>query len=144
GVRVNEELESKYIHIDNCEASGFGDDGITTHHSRYLVITNNYCHHATGGGNNNGIEIDDGSQQVMLDNNMIEMNYRGIEVKSHTPGSAPHSVMISNHMSIKDSRSYNIRHIGHHRAVYPISKTAHSVVMNISSSITPYDNIVYP
>src|SRR5699024_9572225 len=33
GVRVNEELESKYIHIDNCEASGFGDDGITTHHS---------------------------------------------------------------------------------------------------------------
>src|SRR5699024_9594611 len=36
GVRVNEELESKYIHIDNCEASGFGDDGITTHHSRYL------------------------------------------------------------------------------------------------------------
>lgn len=52
GVRVNEDLESRYIHIDNCEASGFGDDGITTHHSRYLVITNNYCHHATGGGNN--------------------------------------------------------------------------------------------
>src|SRR5699024_1279042 len=40
GVRVNEELESKYIHIDNCETSGFGDDGITTHHSRYLLITN--------------------------------------------------------------------------------------------------------
>src|SRR5699024_6984202 len=76
-VRVNEELESKYIHIDNCEASGFGDDGITTHHSRYLVITNNYSHHATGGGNNNGIEVDDGSQHVMLDNNMTEINYGG-------------------------------------------------------------------
>jgi hypothetical protein len=38
GVRVNEELESKYIHIDSCEASGFGDDGITTHHSRYLLL----------------------------------------------------------------------------------------------------------
>src|SRR5699024_11091191 len=48
GVRVNEVLESKYIHIDNCETSGFGDDGITTHHSRYLLITNNYSHHATG------------------------------------------------------------------------------------------------
>ena len=30
GVRVKEALESKYIHIDNCEATGFGDDGITT------------------------------------------------------------------------------------------------------------------
>ena len=93
GVRVNEELESKYIHIDNCEASGFGDDGITTHHSRYLVITNNYSHHATGGGNNNGIEIDDGSQHVMLDNNMTEMNYGGIEVKAHAPASAPSNVL---------------------------------------------------
>ena len=144
GVRVNEELESKYIHIDNCEASGFGDDGITTHHSRYLLITNNYSHHATGGGNNNGIEIDDGSQHVMLDNNMTEMNYGGIEVKAHAPASAPNNVMISNHMSIKDSRSYNIRHIGHHRAGDPISKTAHSVILNNCSAITPYDNKVYP
>ena len=144
GVRVNEALESKYIHIDNCEASGFGDDGITTHHSRYLLITNNYSHHATGGGNNNGFEIDDGSQHVMLDNNMTEMNYGGIEVKAHAPASAPNNVMISNHMSIKDSRAYNIRHIGHHRAGDPISKTAHSVVMSNCSSVTPYDNKVYP
>ncbi|OHS43423.1 peptidase G2 autoproteolytic cleavage domain-containing protein [Staphylococcus sp. HMSC65H10] len=144
GVRVSEDLESRYIHIDSCEASGFGDDGITTHHSRYLVITNNYSHHATGGGNNNGIEIDDGSQHVMLDNNITEMNYGGIEVKAHAPASAPNNVMISNHMSISDSRSYNIRHIGHHRAGDPKSKTAHSVIVTSSSSITPYDNKVYP
>ena len=144
GVRVNEELESKYIHIDNCEASGFGDDGITTHHSRYLVITNNYCHHATGGGNNNGIEIDDGSQHVMLDNNMTEMNYGGIEVKAHAPASAPNNVMISNHMSIHDSRAYNLRHIGHHRAGDPKSKTAHSLLLNNCTAIEPYDNKVYP
>lgn len=144
GIRVNEELESKYIHIDNCEASGFGDDGITTHHSRYLLITNNYSHHATGGGNNNGIEIDDGSQHVMLDNNMTEENYGGVEVKAHGNSSAPNNVMISNHMSIKDSRAYNIRHIGHHRAGDPISKTAHSVILNNCSAITPYDNKVYP
>lgn len=144
GVRVNEELESKYIHIDNCEASGFGDDGITTHHSRYLLITNNYSHHATGGGNSNGIEIDDGSQHVMLDNNMTEMNYGGIEVKAHAPASAPNNVMISNHMSIHDSRAYNLRHIGHHRAGDPKSKTAHSLVLNNCTAIEPYDNKVYP
>lgn len=144
GVRVNEELESKYIHIDNCEASGFGDDGITTHHSRYLLITNNYSHHATGGGNNNGIEIDDGSQHVMLDNNMTEMNYGGIEVKAHAPASAPSNVLISNHMSIHDLRSYNLRHIGHHRAGDAKSKTAHSLVLNNCTAIEPYDNKVYP
>lgn len=144
GVRVNEDLESRYIHIDNCEASGFGDDGITTHHSRYLVITNNYSHHATGGGNNNGIEIDDGSQHVMLDNNMTEMNYGGIEVKAHAPASAPNNVLISNHMSIHDSRAYNLRHIGHHRAGDPKSKTAHSLVLNNCTAVEPYDNKIYP
>lgn len=144
GVRVNEELESKYIHIDNCEASGFGDDGITTHHSRYLLITNNYSHHATGGGNNNGIEIDDGSQHIMLDNNKTEMNFGGIEVKAHAPTSAPNNILISNHMSIHDSRAYNLRHIGHHRAGDPKSKTAHSLVLNNCTAVEPYDNKVYP
>ncbi|MGW7796872.1 peptidase G2 autoproteolytic cleavage domain-containing protein [Staphylococcus xylosus] len=144
GVRVNEELESRYIHIDNCEASGFGDDGITTHHSRYLLITNNYSHHATGGGNNNGIEVDDGSQHVMLDNNMTEMNYGGIEVKAHAPASAPNNVLISNHMSIHDSRAYNLRHIGHHRAGDPKSKTAHSLMLSNCTAVEPYDNKIYP
>ena len=144
GVRVNESLESKYIHIDNCEASGFGDDGITTHHSRYLLITNNYSHHATGGGNNNGIEIDDGSQHIMLDNNKTEMNFGGIEVKAHAPTSAPNNILISNHMSIHDSRAYNLRHIGHHRAGDPKSKTAHSLVLNNCTAVEPYDNKVYP
>ena len=144
GVRVNEELESKYIHIDSCEASGFGDDGITTHHSRYLLITNNYSHHATGGGNNNGIEIDDGSQHVVLDNNKTEMNYGGIEVKAHAPTSAPNNVLINNHMSIHDSRAYNLRHIGHHRAGDPKSKTAHSLMLSNCTAIEPYDNKVYP
>lgn len=144
GVRVNEELESRYIHIDNCEVSGFGDDGITTHHSRYLVITNNYSHHATGGGNNNGIEIDDGSQHVMLDNNMTEMNFGGVEVKAHAPTSAPNNVLINNHMSIHDSRAYNLRHIGHHRAGDPKSKTAHSLMLSNCTAVEPYDNKVYP
>lgn len=144
GIRVNEELESKYIHIDECETSGFGDDGITTHHSRYLLLTNNYSHHATGGGNSNGIEVDDGSQHVMLDNNMTEMNFGGVEVKAHEPTSAPNNILISNHMSIHDSRAYNLRHIGHHRAGDVKSKTAHSLLLSNCTAIEPYDNGVYP
>src|SRR5699024_7375086 len=40
GVRVSRELESEYVWIDDCEATRFGDDGITTQHSRYLYISN--------------------------------------------------------------------------------------------------------
>ncbi|WP_411848863.1 peptidase G2 autoproteolytic cleavage domain-containing protein [Staphylococcus xylosus] len=75
---------------------------------------------------------------------MTEMNYGGIEVKAHAPTSAPNNVLISNHMSIHDSRAYNLRHIGHHRAGDTKSKTAHSLVLNNCTAVEPYDNKVYP
>ena len=145
GVRVAEHLESKYIWIDNCETTGFGDDGITTHHSRYLRITNSYSHHPfKGGGNNNGIEIDDGSQYVYLNNNITEENFGGLEIKGHEPTSSASHVFVASHMSIKDNRSYNIRHIGHHVAKDVQSKTAYDVMLNNCTAVTPYKNEVYP
>ena len=145
GVRVSEHLESKYIWIDNCETTGFGDDGITTHHSRYLRITNCYSHHPfKGGGNNNGIEVDDGSQYVYLDNNITEENFGGLEIKGHEPTSAASHVFVASHMSIKDNRSYNIRHIGHHIASDVQSKTAYDVMLSNCTAVTPYKNEVYP
>ena len=145
GVRVAEHLESKYIWIDNCETTGFGDDGITTHHSRYLRITNSYSHHPfKGGGNNNGIEIDDGSQYVYLNNNITEENFGGLEIKGHEPTSSASHVFVASHMSIKDNRSYNIRHIGHHSAKDVQSKTAYDVMLNNCTAVTPYKNEVYP
>lgn len=149
GVRVNEQLESKFIHIDNCETTGFGDDGITTHHSRHLNITNNYSHHPTmkgefGGGNNNGIEIDDGTQFTMLNGNTTKHNHAGIEIKAHGTTSAPSAIFVNNHLSIEDIRSYNVRHIGHHRAATDKkSKTAKDVVLNNVTAVTPYANKVY-
>lgn len=145
GNRVDKQLESQYIHIDNCETTGFGDDGITTHHSRHILITNNYSHHpAKNGGNNNGIEIDDGSQFVMLDNNMTCLNYGGIEVKAHGNVSAASGVFINNHLSIEDTRSYNFRHIGHHRRATDVqSKTAYNITMSNSVALYPYANGVY-
>lgn len=145
GVRVERHLESEYIWIDDCETTGFGDDGITTHHSRYLFISNSYSHHPfKGGGNNNGIEIDDGSQYVYLDNNKTEENFGGLEIKGHAPISSASGVFVNNHISIKDNRSYNIRHIGHHSAKDPASKTAYDIMLNNCVAITPYKNDVYP
>lgn len=144
GVRVQEHLESKYIWIDNCETTGFGDDGITTHHSRYLRITNSYSHHPFGTGNSNGIEIDDASRYVYLDNNITEENFGGLEIKGHEPTSSASHVFVASHMSIKDNRSYNIRHIGHHKASDTQSKTAYDVMLNNCTAVTPYKNEVYP
>ncbi len=144
GVRVPRHLESEYIWIDNCESTGFGDDGITTHHSRYLFISNSYSHHPFGKGNSNGIEIDDGSQYVYLDNNITEENFGGLEIKGHEPTSAASHVFVNNHISINDNRSYNIRHIGHHKASDTQSKTAYDVMLNNCTAVTPYMNEVYP
>ncbi|MEX5936912.1 peptidase G2 autoproteolytic cleavage domain-containing protein [Mammaliicoccus sciuri] len=145
GVRVSRHLESEYIWIDGCETTGFGDDGITTHHSRKIYITNNYSHHPfKGGGNNNGIEVDDASQYVYLDNNITEENFGGLEIKGHEPTSAASHVFVNNHISINDNRSYNIRHIGHHTAKDAQSKTAYDVVLNNCTAVTPYKNDVYP
>ncbi len=146
GVRVPRHLESEHIWIDNCESTGFGDDGITTHHSRYLFISNSYSHHPykKGGGNNNGIEVDDGSQYVYLDNNITEENFGGLEIKGHEPTSAASHVFVNNHISVNDNRSYNIRHIGHHIAKDVQSKTAYDVMLNNCTAVTPYKNEVYP
>lgn len=145
GVRVQRHLESENIWIDNCETTGHGDDGITTHHSRYLFISNSYSHHPfKGGGNNNGIEVDDGSQYVYLDNNITEENFGGLEIKGHEPTSAASHVFVSNHISVNDNRSYNIRHIGHHVAKDVQSKTAYDVMLNNCTAVTPYKNEVYP
>ena len=145
GVRVSRHLESEHIWIDNCESTGFGDDGITTHHSRYLFISNSYSHHPfKGGGNNNGIEVDDGSQYVYLDNNITEENFGGLEIKGHEPTSAASHVFVNNHISVNDNRSYNIRHIGHHTAKDVQSKTAYDVMLNNCTAVTPYKNEVYP
>lgn len=145
GNRVPESLESKYIHIDNCEAFGHGDDGITTHHSRYITITNCYAHHPTPGGNKNGIEIDDGSQFVFLSDNKTENAFAGVEIKAHATASASRGIFVNNHLSIEDTRSYNIRHIGHHRAkTDDKSKTAYDVVLNNCMALRPKFNGIYP
>lgn len=146
GVRVNEELESKFIRINNCESIGFGDDGITTHHSRYLTITNNISHFPKNyHGNSNGIEVDDGSQYVFLDGNYTHRNHVGLEIKAHATTSAPNGVFVNSHHSNEDTRSYVLRHIGHHRAATdPKTKTANDVVLNNCVAMNPTRTDVYP
>ncbi|WP_204190629.1 MULTISPECIES: peptidase G2 autoproteolytic cleavage domain-containing protein [unclassified Staphylococcus] len=146
GVRVREDLESKFVRINNCESIGFGDDGITTHHSRYLTITNNISHHPKNyHGNSNGIEVDDGSQYVFLEGNYTYRNHVGLEIKAHATTSAPNGVFVNSHHSNEDTRSYVLRHIGHHRAATDSkTKTASNVVLNNCVAMNPTRTDVYP
>ncbi|MEK3800992.1 peptidase G2 autoproteolytic cleavage domain-containing protein [Bacillus sp. FSL K6-1234] len=140
----------KYVWIDNCTASNYGDDGITTHYSEYVFINNCHCinpsgeAHAEGVSNSNGIEVDDGSKNVWLFNNFTSGNSRGVEVKAHKLWPASRNVHITNHVSYRDTRSYDLRHIGHHLANEPWSDTARDVTLVNCTSIEPvYNNNVY-
>ena len=124
---------SRYIWIDQIETEGFGDDGITTHHSDYIFISNSYAHHPSGRShkkgyaNSNGIEIDDGSQHVTLANNQTAFCFGGIEIKAHETSSAASDIQIIGHYSQQDNRSYNFRHIGHHQGDDAYSKSAFGI-----------------
>ncbi|MCY8438030.1 peptidase G2 [Bacillus haynesii] len=140
---------SRYIWLDNCVAYGYGDDGITTHYSEYIFISNSHCvypsgkAHKQGESNSNGIEIDDGSKHAWILNCYSEGNVRGVEVKAHAKWPAAQNVHVIGHVSYRDVRSYDIRHIGHHLASDPESTTAYGVTITDCTAIEPVFNSLY-
>nr|WP_232311207.1 glycoside hydrolase family 55 protein [Robertmurraya korlensis] len=129
---------SKYIWLDELNGYGFGDDGITTHHSDFIFISKSHmCDpsgraHKQGFSNSNGIEIDDGSRYIWLANNTTTRCFGGVEIKAHHNASAASNVTIIGHLSVQDNRAFNFRHIGHHKGEDPESKTAYNIrAMNL-------------
>ncbi len=124
---------SKYIWIDHVRGHGFGDDGVTTHHSSHLLITNSHmCFpsgraHQEGFSNSNGFEIDDGSNDVWLIHNSSSNCFGGVEIKAHATASAASNVHVYGHLSVHDNRSFNFRHIGHHLHTDPDSQSAFNI-----------------
>ncbi|WP_100331237.1 glycosyl hydrolase family 28-related protein [Bacillus xiapuensis] len=140
---------SKFIRLDGLNGYGFGDDGITTHHSDYIWISNSHmCDpsgkaHKKGFSNSNGIEIDDGSRNVLLVNNSTARCFGGVEIKAHHNSSAATNVHIVGHLSVNDNRSFNFRHIGHHSQHDPESKTAYNITATRIVSIAPIRTDLY-
>lgn len=134
---------SQYIWLNNLNGYGFGDDGITTHHSSHIFISNSHMcdpsgrSHKKGFSNSNGIEIDDGSQNVWLLNNSTTRCFGGLEIKAHHNASAASNVHIIGHLSVNDNRSYNFRHIGHHKDMDPASKTAFHISATNIVAVAP-------
>ncbi|MEC5258479.1 peptidase G2 autoproteolytic cleavage domain-containing protein [Bacillus amyloliquefaciens] len=139
----------RYIWFDRCVGSGYGDDGISTHYSEYIFITNcimtnpRGTAHEDGRANSNGIEVDDGSKNVWVIDCYTEGNIRGVEVKAHAAWPAPSNVHIRGHESYRDVRAYDLRHIGHHLASEPWSKTARDVTLIDCTAREPIYNDLY-
>lgn len=140
---------SKYVWLDNLNGHGFGDDGITTHHSDYIWISNSHmCDpsgraHQKGFSNSNGIEVDDGSRNVLLVNNSTARCFGGVEIKAHQNSSAASNVLIVGHISLNDNRSFNFRHIGHHKSTDMESKSAYNILAVNLASIAPIFTDLY-
>lgn len=124
---------SKYVWIENCTATNYGDDGFTTHYSDYVFFTNCYAYdangsaHSKGDSNSNGFEIDDGSKNVWLVNCYSRKNCRGFEVKAHSRAPAARNVNLINCYSENDIRAFDFRHIGFHLASEKPSTSAFDI-----------------
>lgn len=140
---------SRYIWLDRLNGFGFGDDGITTHHSDDIFISNSHmCDpsglaHEKGSSNSNGFEVDDGSRNITLFNNSSARCFGGVEIKAHEDSSAAANVQIVGHLSVNDNRSFNFRHIGHHKAADPESKTAFNIMATQMAAIAPIRTALY-
>jgi hypothetical protein len=140
---------SSYIWLDSLNGYGFGDDGVTTHHSDNILITNSHMcdpsgrSHKNGFSNSNGFEVDDGSRNVWLMNNSSARCFGGVEIKAHHNSAAAANVHIIGHLSVNDNRSYNFRHIGHHHADDPESLTAYNIQATNIIAIAPLRTSLY-
>ena len=140
---------SRFVWLDGVTGSGFGDDGLTTHHSDYIFVSNSHFSdpsgraHQAGFSNSNGFEVDDGSRHVWLVNNSSSRCFGGIEIKAHANSSAATGVHISGHLSVHDNRSFNFRHIGHHKKEDPESRSAFNIRAQRLVSIEPIETPLY-
>ena len=140
---------SRFVWVDQVEAYGFGDDGITTHHSDDILISNCFLHHPSGRthkkgfSNSNGIEVDDGSQHVILVNNLSAYCFGGVEIKAHKTSSAASDTQIIGHLSYRDNRSFNFRHIGHHSLTDKASCSAFGIRGTYLASYYPQKTDLY-
>lgn len=140
---------SRFIWLDRVTGSGFGDDGVTTHHSDHIFISNSHFKdpsgfsHKKGFSNSNGFEIDDGSTNVWLTNNSSTRCFGGVEIKAHKTSSAASGVHISGHLSVNDNRAFNFRHIGHHHPEDAESRSAYSITAQKLVAIHPVRSELY-
>ena len=106
---------SKNVTLENCYASGAGDDNITTHHSTDINIIGCWSENPSGvrvPQNSNCIEIDDGSRNVFVTNCVTIGGIYGLQIKGHDYAPAPYNVIVNGLRTVNNTQGVELRHSG--------------------------------
>lgn len=106
---------SEYIVVEDCIATGSGDDNITTHQCSYVWINRCVAGKSSGvmvPGNSNAFEVDDGSRNVWVTNFVAYQADNGVQVKGHQDRPAPYNVFVNNGIILNCRNGLEIRHTG--------------------------------
>ncbi len=124
--------------LENCSATNFGDDGITIHYSRQINVVN--CSAWDGGdfysvGNSNGLEIDDGSIDVVVQGGHFTRCSRGVQIKAHNYAPAAQCIRLFGVTCENNGQNFVLLHDGFSSGTP--STSAHSVELHGCVSVTP-------
>lgn len=128
---------SKNGRVVKCLATNFEDDGFTTHSSGDIEFVDCFGYLPRARKNCNAFEVDGGSYNITLTNTRSWGCYGGIEVKGHHDENAAKNTVINGHRSYLDVRPYHWRHIGHHVATDPKSRTAYDIIATNIEAVYP-------
>ncbi len=140
---------SKYVWLDQLNGYGFGDDGITTHHSDYILISHSHMCDPWSFIIKRVFRILMESKLMTVHEMfclsitpqrdvLVELKLRLIKILQLAS-----NVQIVGHISVTDNRSYNFRHIGHHKITEVKSKTAFNIQATNLVSIEPIFTDLY-
>ncbi|AFI27450.1 MULTISPECIES: peptidase G2 autoproteolytic cleavage domain-containing protein [unclassified Bacillus (in: firmicutes)] len=136
-----------FVTFSYCEATGSGDDNFTCHFGKHTTFSHCLSYHPMGlndgSSNTNCFEIDDGSQDVMVDSCIAIGGVRGFEIKAHDYAPAAKRVQLVNCRAYENAISFCIRHIGHHTASDPQSASAHDVQLANCIAYNPKPSDLY-
>lgn len=106
---------SNNVTLENCYATGGGDDNITTHFSTDINITGCWSEYPSGTrvpSNSNCYEIDDGSRNVLMTDNVALGGIYGLQVKGHDYAPAPYNITVDGFRTTNATIGVEIRHSG--------------------------------
>lgn len=125
------------VHLKDVIAYAAGDDNITTHFSHNILIENAYVPYTSGSEvptNSNGIEIDDGSYDVIIWGGYVSNCIRGLEIKGHSWAPAAKRVSVYGLTCENNVRNFGFRHLGFDSTD---SQTAFDIALYDCTSISP-------
>ena len=109
-------LTSRDIYVDNIFAMGNGDDGFSTHGAEYITggyVWGEFARASYSSANSNGIEIDDYSRYINIEDAGGRFAHRAVEIKGHNDAHPAEHIHIGRVFSEHCAMGLTIRHLDH-------------------------------